>query len=121
MFDPWRINSQAFDYYSRLGRVRELVEQHFDEHIPLGRAAHVACLERKYFSSFFRSKTGVCFRDWLAYQRSLRAAELMRRSNCSTLEVAFAVGFRDIRTFERSFKRCMGLTPGQYKRQVRPS
>jgi len=121
IFDPGRINTEAFDYYRRLRRVRKLVEEHYDEQIPLDRAAGVACLERKYFSAFFRSKTGVCFRDWLAYQRSLRAAELMRRTNVSTLHVAFAVGFRDVRTFERTFKRCMGVTPGQYKRRVRPS
>lgn len=121
MFDPQRVNLQVFDYYDRLGRVRELVEQHLDEHIPLSRAAEIACLERKYFSAFFRSKTGVCFRDWLAYQRSLRAAELMRGSNLSVTDVAFTVGFQDLRTFERSFKRCMGLTPLAYKRRVRPA
>lgn len=120
MFDAKEVREEAFSYYRRLARVEKLVERHFAERITLRRAAGVACLETRYFSTFFRSKTGVCFRDWLAYKRSVLAGELMGRDNISITEVGYSVGFRDLRTFERAFKRSMGMTPSAYKRTVRP-
>ena len=114
------INRPAFGYYRRLCRVKSYVEQNYSLPITLGDAASVACLERKYFSAFFRDKTGVCFRDWLAHVRVARAAELMRHNNHTITNVAHAAGFGDLRTFERTFKKFKGITPRQFQKAVGP-
>lgn len=115
------INRSAFRYYTRLSRVESYVEQNYGHPISLGDAARVACLERKYFSAFFRDKTGICFRDWLAQIRVIRATYLMRQTNHSITHVALAVGYSDLRTFERAFKKHKGTTPQQFKKAVGPS
>ncbi len=88
IYDAQSINRSAFRYYRRLRRVESYVEQNYSHPITLGDAARVACLERKYFSAFFRDKTGICFRDWLACLRVIRAAELMRQINHTITQVA---------------------------------
>ncbi len=118
--DPSRINSAAFEYYPPLRRVKSFVDKNYSENLPLSRVARVAGLERSYFSTFFHSKTGVCYRDWLSYKRVVRAARLLSESDRSITSTAFRVGFNDLRTFERAFKKWLGQTPSSYKAQARP-
>jgi two-component system response regulator YesN len=115
-----KTNDSVFAYVKRLQRVREYVEGHLTEPLPVKKVAAVAGLETKYFSTFFRRHTGVCYRDWLAWMRVQRAAELIEASNHKLTRLAFIVGFRSVRTFERAFKRHNGMTPQEYKSSVRP-
>jgi AraC-like DNA-binding protein len=111
---------RIFSYYLPLQRVREYVEKNLSEPISLRAAASAAGLEEKYFSAFFHRKTGVCFRDWLAGCRVDRAIEILTEHDDTITSVAGSVGFQDLRTFERSFKRLTGLTPREFKRSVAP-
>jgi len=52
--------------------------------------------------------------------RVSRAMELMRIHDNSIVRIAFAAGFQDVRTFERAFKRYMGVSPKAYRASVRP-
>ncbi len=120
MLETDQINRQAFSYYARLRRVKRFVDSHYGDPISLSRAAGVAGVERKYFSSFFHQKTGICFRDWLAHVRINRAVALMRENNHSMTHIAHAVGFGNLRSFERAFKKWRGTTPHAFKKAVRP-
>ena len=44
----------------------------------------------------------------------------MLERDLSIPEVARRVGYRDLRTFERAFKRWTRLTPSQFKRSCAP-
>jgi transcriptional regulator GlxA family with amidase domain len=113
-------NGEVFDYYPRLNRLREYVEQSYSEPIPLEKAANIAALESSYFSSYFRAKVGITFTDWLRQVRISKAAELMKTSDFSISEVAEAVGFKDLKTSERAFKRYTLKTPREFKKSVLP-
>lgn len=119
--DPSRINEASFSYYRRLERVWHFVEENYPERISLADAAQIAGMERTAFSDFFRRKTGICFRDWLALVRVIKAKELMSENNHRMREIAHKVGYRDLRSFERVFRRVAGCSPNQYKSSVRPS
>lgn len=114
------INLDAFDYYRRLNRVKRHVEANFRSRFSLEDAANVAGLEKKYFSSYFKSKTGMCFKDWVAGVRIEHARAMMMKQNYTVTETCFAVGFRDLRTFERAFKKHTGMTPSEFKAEAAP-
>lgn len=114
-------NREAFGYYQRLERVRDFVIANLDESITLAQAAEVAAMERTYFSSFFHEKVGVTFREWLQYLRISRALEMISEKDYSITEVAFAVGFEELSTFQKAFKRWTSLTPRDFKRLARPA
>ena len=120
MFDPRHIDHPIFSYDPRLEKVKRFVDDHLGGPVSLGVAADVAGLEKTYFSKFFRRKTGICFRDWLSAVRVRRALELMTARALSITEIAFAVGFRDLRTFERAVERCTGLCPSAVRNRLRP-
>ena len=111
---------KAFSYYGRLKKVRQHLEQNISASISLETAANIAGLEKKYFSAFFHSKTGIRFRDWVTHTRVTQAMSELRAEDVSITNVAFAVGFRDLRTFERAFKKCTGMTARDYKAMVSP-
>jgi two-component system response regulator YesN len=114
-------NERAFEYYYRLRQIKQFAEEHYKEQIPLKRAARIAGLEEKYFSTFFQKKVGVGFKHWLTQLRIARAMELIKTEDYTISEIAQAVGFTDLRTFERSFKTFIKLTPRDFKNSVRPS
>jgi len=101
-------NGEVFDYYPRLNRLRQYVEQSYSEPIPLEKAAGIAALESTYFSSYFRAKVGITFTEWLRQVRIEKAMELMKASDSSITHIAYEVGFGDLRTFERAFKKPRG-------------
>lgn len=115
-----KLENLAFGYYPRLTRVDSFCRSHLTEDISLQMAADVAGLERSYFSTYFKKKTGVCFNFWLALRRVEAAKSLLSNRDRSISGVAQEVGFNNLETFERSFKRCFDMTPSQYKKTVRP-
>jgi AraC-like DNA-binding protein len=121
MFARHQIPDAAFQYYERLKKVREYVVTNLEEPLSLADVALVARTERKYFSAFFKNKVGICFSVWLHHMRVEAAMALLRSRNHTVTDVAFLVGYRDVRTFERNFKRYTGMPPRDFKNHVRPS
>ena len=84
------------------------------------KAAGIAALESSYFSTYFRAKVGITFTDWLRQVRIRKAMKLMKASDFSITEVAYEVGFGDLRTFGRAFKKHTLMTPMECKKSVAP-
>ncbi len=114
------LNHAAFVYYPRLSAVADYVKTHLTDRIKLADGAGVVGLERKYFSVYFRSKVGLSFSEWIRVLRVARAKELMEMREASIPRLAFASGFRDVRTFERTFKGLVGVSPATYRASIRP-
>ena len=113
--------TDPFRYYARLGRLKLFVEESYREPISAERAARVAGLATKYFSTFFHEKVGQTFSAWLRQYRIAKAKELMGKSNLSMSRVAMEVGFADTSTFLRAFKSLEKMTPSEFQRRVRPN
>lgn len=116
-----QLNERAFEYYEQLDRVRQFVRQNFQEDIKLETVAQIAAMERTYFSFFFRQKLGVTFSAWLQYYRILKALDLIKSKDRSITDVAFSVGFNELSTFQKAFKRWTNLTPRDFKRLAKPA
>jgi AraC-like DNA-binding protein len=112
-------NESAFRYYHRLQEIKRFIDEHYMEEISLKKAARIAGLEKKYFSTFFHKKVGVGFKHWLTHLRVARAMDLMKAEDYAISEVAYSAGFKDIRSFERAFKKYTKRTPRDFKNGVR--
>ncbi len=105
----------AGNYY-KIQRALKYIEDNFMRKIGRDDVAKEACMEPTYFSKIFKDVTGKDFRDYLNDHRITKAKEiLLNGSKLSITEIALALGFGDITTFERIFKRRVGLTPMQYR------
>lgn len=118
--DQEAIRHASFSYYPPLSRLRAYVEQHYGSRITLSDAARAAGLERTYLSAFFHRKVGIRFRDWLTLFRVAQAQRLLEQTDIGITQAALAVGFGDLRAFERAFRRVTNVCPATFKRAVRP-
>ncbi|HVS15765.1 MAG TPA: AraC family transcriptional regulator [Thermoanaerobaculia bacterium] len=101
--------------YRPLTRLQRHVASNIHRRVPLAEAARVAGFERTYFSQYFHDKVGVTFSRWVNAMRVSRAIELLLHTQLSCAEVCAAVGYRDIRTFQRNFKRLAGTSPTAFR------
>lgn len=76
-----------------------------------------ACrLPVRQFLDAFRNTVGMPPYRWLRLYRIERAKELMRQSDLTLAEVAYACGFADQSHFTRVFSAATGMTPGIWRR-----
>ena len=64
---------------------------------------------------FFKTYTGKGFTEYLNDYRLARAAEMLRATDLSLLEIAARSGFENFSYFNRMFKRKYGISPGKYR------
>ncbi len=114
-----KAGNDPFDYYARLRRVREHVDQHLEEPLDLSTLAPVAAMSAGGFGRFFREATGQSVHDWVVGRRLERAVVLLRDHNEPIGRVAEAIGFGSERTFRRLFQGRFGCTPSRFRSQVR--
>ncbi len=69
-----------------------------------------------YFAVLFRQSTGLSPHQYVLNQRVGRAKELLRDPKRSVLDVSIDVGFEHQNNFARAFRRVIGVSPTQYRR-----
>lgn len=80
-------------------------------------AAHLR-LTRAYLSRVVPEVFGVPVRDFLRDRQLVYASHLLRTTTLSTARIAEASAFGTRPTFYRCFKAALGMTPGDYRKQV---
>ncbi|MBP1960922.1 helix-turn-helix domain-containing protein [Paenibacillus aceris] len=68
-----------------------------------------------YLSKQFKAQTGDALLDFISRTRLEEAKKLLTEQPLSIMEIARRVGYADINTFNRTFKKFEGITPGKYK------
>lgn len=68
-----------------------------------------------YLGKAFKELTGKKLGDYLNEVRVREAARRLSETDESVIDVAYAVGFETLRTFNRAFQREMNMTPSEYR------
>lgn len=100
-------------------RFRKNLEQSPHVALSLSDMARMLSLERTYCCRLFRDLTGECFMAWSRRIRIEKAKELLRESTSTITDIAHAVGYSDITTFARNFRRMLGVSPTRFRKSVR--
>ena len=66
----------------------------------------------------FHVSVGSKLKDYLAGRQIERAKELLRSTSRTTAEIARDSGFGTTRTFFRAFRRSVGVTPTEYRKEM---
>lgn len=85
------------------------------EDISLGVIGDQVGLSPKYFSRYFKERTGVPFSQYVNRFRVDRAKRLLADPQSQVKLVAQQVGFENVNMFIREFKSFEGISPGVYK------
>ena len=94
----------------------EYIENNFsDASLSLNMTAEHVGLNASYFSRLFGEATGRHFTDYLGELRVEKACELLAATDMPIKDVAYRTGFNSMQNYFRVFKRCKGMTPGEYR------
>ncbi|NDW08694.1 two-component regulator propeller domain-containing protein [Dysgonomonas sp. 520] len=99
-------------------KVKEEIEKNLDNNeFMIDDLANVTNMSRKVFFNKMKSLTGLAPVEYVRETRLKHAGELLKNKEYMVKEVAFMVGFSDIKYFTQHFKKMYNMTPGQYKSQ----
>ena len=96
--------------------VMSYIEEHYAEDISLDMLADRLHITPGYLSTYFKEKNGINFVDYMITFRMNKAKEILSRTDLKIQEVAQLVGYSNVSTFIRVFKKQTGTTPGDFKK-----
>lgn len=92
------------------------IEENYQKKFSLDALAAELGKSRSYLSRRFHAETGEHIHDYLNTLRLRRACELLLHSALPVSEIAGQVGFAEVTYFISSFKKGIGETPLQYRK-----
>jgi AraC family transcriptional regulator len=101
----------------RVTDVLRFIEMNVAERIALADMARKAGMSAYHFLRTFRQIVGLTPHQFVLRARLHRAAMLLRRTDQPVSMIALDAGFEDLSTFNRRFRRVMGVAPGIYRAQ----
>ena len=104
----------------RMHRILHYLETHYSEPVRLSEIAEREGLTQTYLSHLFREQLHIPFQDYLARLRLEAAMLLLRQSDTTLTDAAYACGFSDPKYLNRSFQKNLGMSPRQWLQENRP-
>jgi len=79
--------------------------------------ATAAGLERRTLLRRFASATGMSPIEYCRAVRIARARELLKGGDTSQKQIAQSLGYKDVASFARVFRKAIGSAPGAYRKR----
>jgi transcriptional regulator GlxA family with amidase domain len=98
-------------------KAQEWAHMRDGRNVSLAAMAAAAGLERRTFLRRFARATGMTPIEYCRAVRMTRARELLASGNTSQKAIARSLGYRDVASFARIFRRVTGLAPGAYRKK----
>ena len=99
-------------------RIRAYIEQHYAEDIKLADLTALVSWSPYYLLRVFHNEVGLPPHAYLENVR-VREAQRLLAGKSSIADVAYDTGFSSQSHFTTTFKRLIGVTPGQYAKEMR--
>lgn len=97
--------------------VKDYLEIHYADDVSLEQVADKLNITASYLSTYFKENTGMNFSDYLNEIRIQKAKQFLQAPDIKIKDVAEKVGYMNVNSFFRMFKKSTGLTPGEFRRQ----
>ena len=100
----------------RLRAVLQWISAHYSEPVCVADAAALCQCSPNHFMRWFRQMTGQTFIIFLREYRLNAAAEALRTTEDTILNISEQCGFENLSYFNREFKAHFGMTPREYRK-----
>ncbi len=102
----------------KLKRVIDFIDENYRSDISREGLAAAVEMSPDYMSKLFKAYTGMKVNEYINKLRVEEAARRLRNDKTRILDIAIAVGFDNIMTFNRSFKSIHKITPSEFRSSV---
>ena len=105
------------DYYRRIQDAVEYIEDHLTEEMRIGDIAAAAYFSVFHFQRLFRAISGFSVQEYIRKRRLAEAAQMLRGTGNTILEIALSYRYGSHEAFTRAFADCYHISPGRYRKQ----
>lgn len=96
----------------------DYIELHLAESLNIDVLASRLGYSKYYLSTRFKKETGCSVNDYIKFARVERAKLLLSTTNTPIEKIAETAGFSSRNFFAATFKRCVGKTPAEYRKET---
>ncbi len=107
------------DIPGKIERVKEFVKKNYHKKVGLEDAASIVCMSPKYLSRIFGERAGIGFNEFRLGAKIEKAKELLRGTELTINEISYRIGYRNVESFVRIFKKIESSTPTEYRDAAR--
>ncbi|MBZ4667539.1 MAG: two-component system, response regulator YesN [Epulopiscium sp.] len=100
-------------------KVKDYIDEHYQEKITLEDMADYVGLSKYYLSYLFKKEEGTNFVSYINKKRIEKAKEYLRDTNNTVSQIYDLVGFSDQQYFSKTFKKIVGMTVTEYRRNLK--
>lgn len=94
------------------------IQEHYSENITIPDIAADVALSPIYLNKLFKLSTGRTISGYLNLFRAEKAKEMLASTSLSLNEISSNLGYNDVRSLVRFFKKYNGMTPGEYRQSL---
>ncbi|WP_159887783.1 helix-turn-helix domain-containing protein [Paenibacillus puerhi] len=95
--------------------VIDMIKREFDSELTLETCSSRINYHPHYVSRVFRQETGINFGEYLTQYRMDMAKKWLKESDMKIVEIAERLQYNNSANFIRSFRKSVGMTPGQFR------
>jgi len=106
------------DEFVYIRRSIQYTDENFYKNIGLKEVTDYLGLSEKYFSRYFKERTGEGYHQYLNNVRLHHAVRQLLNGQTSVLQCALDNGFPNVKSFIECFKQNYGCTPGKYRKYI---
>ncbi len=101
-----------------VGTVKAYIEENFASHITKAELGALVYLNPDYLAKLFKKETGIALNDYVSSVRVEKAKVMLADESISLGDVAMKAGFDYYSYFSTIFKRAVGVSPSDYRKQL---
>ncbi|MET0464385.1 MAG: AraC family transcriptional regulator [Chitinophagaceae bacterium] len=102
----------------RMQTIDQFIKEKIDEPVVLEEVANLVGLSLSRFKAWFKEETGTTPLDYILKYKIRTACEWLRKPSRTIADIAFETGFQNQQYFSTVFRKYMGMTPGEYRKDA---
>jgi AraC-like DNA-binding protein len=100
----------------QIGAALKSIHENVDHPWTVESLAEAAGMSRSAFAAHFKDLLGQAPLEYVTEWRMQKAVRLLQQPDKKLLEIAKRVGYESDAAFSKAFKRVLGVTPGEHRR-----
>lgn len=107
-------------YVSVITDTVEYIENSISRKLTLAEVSSRAGISDFHFNRIFKTVTGVTLKQYILGRKLAKAAEQLRATHRSVIDIALGLGFEYPEVFSRAFKNKLGVSPAAFRDRPAP-
>lgn len=99
---------------------KQYLSEHYMKDMNITDTADYLNISYSYLSKIFRARAGITLTDYLNQTRIEKSKDYLTGSFLTLTEISEKVGYNNVQSYQRFFKKYVAMTPGEYRKYKTP-